>query len=339
MRKLIYIGFPFEHHKGTHAGYHQIVDYVDYDDKIDCSRFIENTSRRPRNIGNRIYRHVLWRLTSRPAIPWYLLKCILLGIKNTNVTFHFIYGENTYYNIKPLIRKGNKVVCTLHQPLGWFQNNLWKRRLKSIDEIILVGKSELDGFREVVGDGNVTFIPHGIRTDFYCPDYTVRKERMLLTVGNWLRDYEFADNVYQQMLKQDSELKIVVVAMPEQVKCLTKDPRILCLSGISDDELRDLYRRCSVLFLPLKRYTANNSLLEASACGCNIVISSDFQDNSYIPEHYLSLCPMTLKDTLSAIAQTMSNEINFPLVDFIQKNYSWEKVGEVVTRRYKNNLL
>ncbi|ADE83322.1 glycosyltransferase [Xylanibacter ruminicola] len=336
MRKLVYIGFPFEHHKGTHAGYHQIADYVDYDVKIDCSSFIEHVSRKPKNIFDRIFRHVVWKFTSRPVIPWFLLKCIILGIKRNDVTFHFIYGENIYYNIKPFIRKGNKIVCTLHQPLEWFQNNLWKKRLKSMDEVVLVGKSELDGFRELVSNGIVTFIPHGIRTDFYCPDSMIKKERMLLTVGNWLRDYEFADKVYQQLLKQDSELKIVVVAMPKRVECLTKDSRIQCLSGISDDELRDLYQRCSVLFLPLKRYTANNSLLEASACGCNIVISSDFQDNSYIPEQYVSLCPMKVEASLSSIIRTMSSETNTPLATFIQKNYSWENVGDNLTRRYKN---
>lgn len=334
-RKIVYIGFPFKHHKDTHAGYHQIVNYVNYDYVVDCSRFMEKTTREPRNIIDKIIRHVIWRMTKHPVIPWYLFRCIWIGIKHNDVTFHFIYGENTYYNIKPFIRKGNKVVCTFHQPIEWFRDNHWENQMKSLDEIILVGKNELDNFQLMTGRNNVIFIPHGIRTDFYCPNKTIKKERMLLTVGNWLRDYEFANRVYQKLLEQDESLKIVVVAMPEMVKCLIEHPQIQRLSGISDEELRDLYCRCSVLFLPLKRYTANNSLLEASACGCNIVIASDFQDNSYIPTAYLTLSQMNVDEAVSAIWVTMNDSENLPLVYYIQHEFSWEKIGEMIEKRYR----
>ncbi|MBE6330813.1 MAG: glycosyltransferase [Bacteroidales bacterium] len=335
MKKLVYVGFPFKHHKGTHGGYHQIANYVNYDYVVDCSCFMENSSRNPRNLIDRIIRHVVWRITSRPAIPWYLLKCIWIGLRWNDIVFHFIYGENTYCDIKPFIRNGNKIVCTLHQPIEWFRNNHWERKLKSIDEVILVGRSELEKFQKITGKNNVIFIPHGIRTDFYSPDYTKKKERMLLTVGNWLRDYEFANKVYQKLLEQDDELKIVVVAMPKLVECLAKHPRIQCLSGITDEELRNLYRQCSVLFLPLKRYTANNSLLEASACGCNIVIASDYQDNSYMPTNYITLSPMKEDDTVTAIYKTMKDTVNQPLVDYIQHEFSWEKIGDTIEKKYR----
>ena len=335
MRKLVYIGFPFKHHKGTHAGYHQIADYVNYDYIIDCSHFIEEVSRKPRNIFDRIVRHILRKITSRPVFPWFLFKCLWLGWKSNDVTFHFIYGENTFYDINPFIRKGNKVVCTFHQPLEWFQNKLWEKRLKSLYEIILVGENEIDGFRVITGKNNVVFIPHGIRTDFYCPNPAVKKERLLLTVGNWLRDYEFADRVYHYLLNHDENLKVVVVAMPNAVACLSDHPRITKLSGISDEELRDLYRRCAVLFLPLKRYTANNSLLEAAACGCNIVIASDHQDNSYIPSEYLTLCPMKEMDAVPAIQKTMSASTNTSLASYIDENFSWERIGQQIENRYK----
>lgn len=330
MRKLVYIGFAFEHHKNTHAGYHQIADYVNYDYYIDCSCFIDKVSRKPRNIFDRIIRHITWRLTSRPVLPWFLFKCIWIGLTKNDVAFHFIYGENTYYNIKPFIRKGNKIICTFHQPLEWFKTYHWESRLKKINEIILVGKSELDSFKAITGKDNVVFIPHGIRTDFYCPNHEVKKERMLLTVGNWLRDYEFAKDVYLRLLKEDKDLKIVVVAMPKMAECLKGVSRLQCLSGISDEELLNLYHRCSILFLPLKRYTANNSLLEASACGCNIVISSDYQDNSYISTNFLTLCSMNERDTIAAIQKSMSLSVNNNLVEFIQSNYSWVVIGKMI---------
>jgi glycosyltransferase involved in cell wall biosynthesis len=42
-------------------------------------------------------------------------------------------------------------------------------------------------------------------------------------------------------------------------------------SGVADDELRDLYRRCGVSVLALTDGYANNALLEAMACGAAIV--------------------------------------------------------------------
>jgi len=219
--------------------------------------------------------------------------------------------------------------------MEWFHTYHWESKLKKIDEIVLVGKSELDSFKAITGKDNVVFIPHGIRTDFYCPDPEVKKERMLLTVGNWLRDYEFAKNVYQRLLSEDKNLKIVVVAMPKMVECLKGISGLRCQSGISDEELRDLYRCCSVLFLPLKRFTANNSLLEASACGCKIVIASDFQENSYIPADYLTLCSMEFNDALSSIHRAIQSVTNHNLIEFIKKNYSWEIVGSMIEQRYR----
>ncbi len=335
MRKIAYIGFPFRHHKDTHAGYHQIKNYVNYDYVVDCSRYIEKTSTEPKNIIDKIIRRTIFWITKHQAIPWFLLKCMWIGIKRNDVTFHFIYGENTYHNIKPFIRKGNKVVCTFHQPIEWFHNHNWETHLKSIDEIILMGSNELDKFQLITGRNNVTFIPHGIRTDFYYPINTIKKERMVLTVGNWLRDYEFAQKVYMRLLEQDESLKIVVVAKLEQVEWIIEHPRIQLLEGITDEKLRDLYCRCSVLFLPLKRYTANNSLLEASACGCNIVIASDFKDNSYIPTNYLTLSQMNVDEAVSAIWNTMNDTVNKPLADYIQHEFSWGKIGGMIEKRYR----
>lgn len=327
MRKLVYIGFAFDHHKGTHAGYHQIRDYVNYDYRIDCEYFAKGLYRGAETFFERITMRLCGKFFGVNVFPWHILKCILIGLLHNNVTFHFIYGENSYMDFSRFIRKGNRIVCTFHQPFQWFQSPLWLERLKTIDQIILVGNSEVKKFESVVGAGKVSFIPHGIRTDFYCPDTNVKKEHLLLTVGNWLRDYDFANKVYQRLLKDDKQLQIIVVANPSMTKSLQTHPRIRCLTGIIDEELRELYRRCSVLFLPLKRYTANNSLLEAAACGCNIVIASDYKDNSYIPSQYINLCSMNENETVISIKQAFQNPKNYGLADYTHNDYSWEIVG------------
>lgn len=332
MRKLVYIGFAFDHHKGTHAGYHQIRDYVNYDYRIDCEYFAKNLYRGAGTPFERFSMRLCGKIFGVNVFPWHILKCILIGLLYKNVTFHFIYGENSYMDFSRFIRKGNRIVCTFHQPYQWFQSPLWLERLKTIDQIILVGNSEVKEFESVVGEGKVSFIPHGIRTDFYCPDFNKGKEHLLLTVGNWLRDYDFANKIYQRLLQDDDQLQIVVVANPSMTASLQSHPRLRCLTGITDEELLDLYRRCSVLFLPLKRYTANNSLLEAAACGCNIVIASDFKDNSYLPQRYISLCSLSDDEAINMVANALlsPNSGTSDLANYIQDNYSWKCIGDTI---------
>ena len=336
MRKLVYIGFAFEHHKGTHAGYHQIRDYVNYDYHVDCEFFANNIYRGAETPFERISMRLCNKLFGVNIFPWHILKCILLGLIHNNLTFHFIYGENSYMDFSRFVRKGNKTVCTFHQPFQWFQSPLWLERLKTIDRVILVGNAEVNDFECVVGKGKVSFIPHGIRTDFYHPDTSIKKEHMLLTVGNWLRDYDFANKVYQQLLKIDEQLKIVVVAMPSMTQALQTHPRLKCLTGISDEQLRDLYQRCKVLFLPLKKYTANNALLEAAACGCNIVIASQSMDNSYLPSKYIVFSDLNANNAVCSICNNYSNSTKDEIEDFIRKSYSWEIVGRSVEHFLQN---
>ena len=336
MRKIVYVGFAFKHHKNTHAGYHQIADYVKYDYHIDCNKYMEEANTPPKNLLDRIAKHIYWRLFGFCAVPWFIIRCIYMGIKRNDLTFHFIYGENTYFNFTHFIRSGNKIVCTFHQPIDYFKARRWGKRLKTIDKVILVGNSELGDFQKILGKGKVEFIPHGICTDFYCPDYGISQKHLLLTVGNWLRDYEFANIVYHKLLDEDEDLEIVVVANADRVKDIKKHPRIQFMSGITDESLRQLYRTCSVLFLPLKRYTANNSLLEAAACGCNIVIASNFQDNSYIPDEFLSLCSTNVDECVALINEVMGRKPNMELANYTKAHYSWEKIGVEIAQRLRN---
>ena len=326
-KKYIYVGFAFSHHKGTHAGYDKISNYLSYDKKIDCQKYIDNCD--SKKILRKIIHKVCNVLFCIPDIPLFLLKIFQIGCFSDNSVFHFIYGENTFFLLaKFFSRKGNKFVCTFHQPFEWFEHNpRYMNYLKSLDAIILVGKAEINKFEAVTGKKNVFFIPHGICTDFYKPVEYIHKEHMLLTVGNWLRDYDFADRVYQRLLAEDPELIICVVANKEKHSRITKHPRIRLCSGISDEQLRDLYCQCSVLFLPLVRYTANNALLEAGATGCNIVVSSDFPDNSYIPNSFISLTQMNVDDAVKTVKESIKCSYNYELSAYVCSHFSWEKIA------------
>ena len=333
MNKLVYVGFAYLHHMGGHAGYHQIKDYLGYDYIVDAQKYHNNYAIKSRwHIVEQIKYYILpYFCFGFSAFPWYIIKCIWLALTKGNLTFHFIYGENLYVNTRLLRIRNCKTVLTIHQPYEWFVGKQsWHKKLKTVDHIILVGETEVPQFKQLTGKDNVTFIPHGICSKFYCPDTTINKERMVLTVGNWLRDFKFADKVYQQILGKDNDVHIVVVTNPKNKALVTANERIIFKSGITDEELRDLYRKTSCLFLPLKRYTANNALLEAGAVGCPILIACNEPDNSYIPKELISLLPMSVEQVCKNIklmldTKKTTSEIN----SYVEKKYSWPIIADI----------
>lgn len=340
-RKIVYVGFAFMHHKGTHAGYHQIQSYLDYDYVIDCQSYFEKSQKEVLrySLVERIKRRLLMKCFGVSNVPWYLLKIICLGWLHDNLTFHYIYGENIFFPwVKKLMRKGNIVVCTLHQPFSFFETTRKRQNIVlSSDYIILVGNSEVKDFKKMTGKDNVVYIPHGITSDFYCIDQTVRKEKVVLTVGSWLRDFKFANKVYQRLLDVDSNIQIHIVSNPKNKELIDPSERIKFMSGITDEQLKEEYLKSSVLFLPLTRYTANNSLLESSAIGCNIVIASDYPDNSYIPEKYITIVKMEVESAVNAILGNMDLGYNETLSKYIDKSYSWKVIAEK-TETYLRSL-
>lgn len=326
--KIIYIGFSFQHHLNSHAGYSQIKNYLKYDQEIDIQLFYDNC------IKEKLYplRQKIKRLfcLGYNAFPWYLLKCAWIALRFGHCTFHFVYPENTFKAIPVFHMKNNKVILTLHQPYEWYASRPnWIRRLKTVDCIIVLSNTELLKFEKMLPGIKIVYLPHGISSNFYSPS-NQQKEDMILTVGNWLRDFDFANVVYQHLLKKRQSIKIVIVTHPDNMKLITPNENISYLSGISDEELRDLYRRTSCLFLPLIRYTANNALLEAGSVGCPILIASNAADNSYMPGDLIKTLPMDSIAVTGQIIKMLDKKTNNKdLSNYVKANYDWKKVAHM----------
>lgn len=323
-KKLVFIDFTYLHHKGTHGGYQHIKDYLPYDYIIDCQKWFEISYREITTITKRIQSKVV------RIFPLFILKCIGLSLMHRDIVFHFAYTENLFVPMIKLLPKRAKIVCTIHQPYNWFSRS-WLVRLKRADKIILVGNTEIYKFQKVFPNNKVIFIPHGIDTTFYHPSERKTNDKLsLLTVGNWLRDYAFANEVYKELLSKYSNVEINIVASCVTKKDFVKDDRIHVWRGVPDDKLRELYQKSNCLFLPLKRFTANNALLEAASCGCNILIASNHNDNSYIPEKYIHTCTLEqsacVKEICSIITSTSANSA---LRQYVIDHYDWKKIGQI----------
>ena len=211
------------------------------------------------------------------------------------------------------------------------RNQKMKNKVLWPEGIIILSNNELRSFNNFTGRGNVTYIPHGICTDFYKP---LEKDsvniKSVLMVGNWLRDFDLAEKVFAKLHTEYTDIQIDMVGSISNKERFGK--LVNYHHGISDEELLHLYQKCSLVYLPLLRFTANNALLEAAATGCKLIIATDnVDDNTYIPNEYVTTTDRTVEDSINAILLNFKEKkSNLSLRQFIVQSYSWEIIGEKV---------
>lgn len=339
-KKYIYVGFAFEHHKGTHGGYHHLSNFIKYDYLINCQKEKEFFSNKNLNFFIKCIRKVIILLLGYKC-PFSMLKCLFISLfTNDNVVFHIIYGENIFSSFFFIFkRRKHKVIYTIHQPFEWFEKD--KQRMKILtapDKIIILSTNELNKFQKLCGTNKVVYIPHGIYTDFYRPNSEISSNGSILMVGNWLRDFNLALNVFKEIKKQNPNQIINVVGQAKRKDFFGK--YVNYYSGISDEELLKLYQQSKILYLPLIRFTANNALLEAASTGCNIIIATDnITDNTYIPSSEITMINRDVNDNINIIKtnlQQISYKKDNTLREYIINNYDWKYISKKIQYLYEN---
>lgn len=207
---------------------------------------------------------------------------------NAGKLVHYFFPENSLYKA-PLWKKGGQLVLSCHQPAerleGMAKSKTGKyffEGLKAADSVVLMASCELDAYRALAPSADVICIPHGVDTDFFCPDSSVKtatKNRFrILTVGNWLRDYSLWAETVCGVSARLRDVEFVVIANSETLAEVRKNligtvANVSLLHGISDEALRCEYQKADLLFLPLTNSWANNALLEGMASGRPLVVT------------------------------------------------------------------
>ncbi len=224
------------------------------------------------------------------------------------------------------------LIATAHQPVSW-----WKymskdpRCLNDLSLLLTVTSREQEYFERLM-PGRVKLVHHGVDTDFFSVKNNISdRAYRVLFVGNWLRDTEFFERVISRMLQNTKEIFVDMVYSVDMdinspIFRLCKYPQVTIHRFISNEKLLDLYNNSRLLFLPLKDCTANNSLLEALACGVPVVTTNlpgirDYTNscNAYYYKNEkdcLEFILETIKD--DAVLQERSTAAS----DFICSNFS-----------------
>lgn len=324
----VYIGFSFSHH-GQYAGYDQIKCHVDYSKFIECQKsffFVESIFKK-RTLLSRIYGRLfgarLW---------WIEFKLILTSIINPQTyIFHIIYGESIFKYLG-YFKFGNKIALTLHQPPSFFENSNQRsfiKQLKKVDKLIVMSTEMEVYFKKKFPQKEILFIPHGVNTNFFMPKG--QKNNQILIVGSWLRDFEFASRVFSRFILFMPDILITVVTKKENHIYFQDNTNVRLLSSIEDVELLNAYQQSKVVFLPLKQFTANNALLEALACGCKVIVATEFgylKNSNKSPILYVN---DNVEDVCRCFIEVFENWGVYEIYNsqsFVSENYSWEFIGK-----------
>lgn len=279
----------------AHSGYDQLIDYMPAK-QIAPPQKLSFTHR----LTTRCFR----KLINQAGSTWYHRQHFLCEIKaakqwmqSRNEIFHFIYGENSYQHLAKLkkIKPGNKIVCTYHVPPEKFKIiNRDIRALKGIDGVIVLSDFQKDFFINLLGHHNVWFIPHGIDIDYFKPaPKTQFKNNKLncIFVGKHMRDIHTFKQVIEILEHKDQNVLFHIVSKPEINLLFKQHTNARLYSNITDSKLLELYQSADVMTLPLIDSTANNSILEAIACGLPVITTNLPATRDYLSENCALFVP------------------------------------------------
>ena len=264
--------------------------------------------------------------------------------RNETSLVHYLNAERDIrYFVKYKNFFPNTAFCgTFHKPPSILKNTISNFKvLAKLDAAIAVGENQVEFLREQLNTEHISFIPHGVDTEFFKPDLSNKKNNTIIFVGTHLRDIETLNFCIPKIAEKIKDLKVNIVVPPDHQKKIKPHASIAFYGSISDLELRKLYNTSSLLFLPLKNVTACNSILEALACGLPIVSTDVGGNNFYMNGTKNILVPKGDNNYyIDAIIELLENSNTLQELSVLSRekalSLSWENMAEKVENFYKS---
>lgn len=267
----------------------------------------------------------------------------LREIRKETSLVHYLNAERDIrYFVKYKGAFSNTTFCgTFHKPPSVLKNTISNFNvLGKLDAAIAVGENQVSFLKENLFTEKVSFIPHGVDTEFFKPDNSYKKPNTIIFVGTHLRDIETLNYCIPKIAEKIKDLKVYIVIPRDHVKKIKPHHSINIHAGINDLELRKLYNSSSLLFLPLKNVTACNSILEGLACGLPIVSTNVGGNNFYMKGTKNVLVPKGDNNYyIDAIIELLENSETLQELSMLSRekalSLSWENIASKMEEFYK----
>ena len=236
---------------------------------------------------------------------------------------------------------------TIHLPRrSWNPANL--ERLRRVRAITVLCAYMADQFADLVDAVQIKVVPYGVDASFFTPAAVVEGSgpQRLIFVGAWLRNTTMLARLLPEILRKSPTMQFDFVVplharSDPAISSLLKNPAITWHHNLSDDELRSLYQGAVALILPMEDSGANNSVVEALACGLPIVTTDVGGIRSYGGGTVFPLVDnnddATFLDIVTAYLQDhdFRAAISRSSREFAEKNLDWPVAAKAYIGVYK----
>ena len=191
----------------------------------------------------------------------------------------------------------------------------------------------------------MVYLPLGVDTKFYSfsDNLNERDKNLMVCIGNNRRDYETLKKIYLKLKKSNPNIKLKLAGSQPGKVYFTDTPEVEFLPFLNDNEFRDLYRKASVLILPLLEGGSSQTVNEALASGLPIVTNefpnlSDYTKTDSVIKHL----PGDYKNMANSCLNILNNRQKFLKKSkagrkYIEK-YEFQNIKNRLLDIYRDNL-
>jgi glycosyltransferase involved in cell wall biosynthesis len=278
-------------HHANFSGYQQLVNHVEYPKSLIHRNTLKKTH--TKKLLSKILHIAAIPKTTPKFYSADSLSIELATLTSENNIIHHLYGEDSCL-ISPFLKKPyhKTTIATFHQPPAFFKQCMpfyWKKILKHLNHIITLSKSQTDFLsRNLKNPPPISFIPHGVEFHNFKPSSHERKN--CLMVGQWLRDFETAIRAMKIAQEKSPKISFDVIlpkGAPKNIENIMKSKSLANVNlhlNVDDKTLLEYYSTSDIFLMPLKDFTASNSVLEAMASALPIIITDVGGARDYVDE-------------------------------------------------------